>query len=75
MHFHSVADFIAMGGYGFFVWLSYGVTVLLLVLLILASRADRKKIIRQIQQRQKRVAKLNQAAQAEANHQSVELQL
>ena len=33
MQFNSVADFVAMGGYGFYVWLSFGSGFLLLALL------------------------------------------
>jgi heme exporter protein D len=35
----SVADFFAMGGYGFYVWGAYGVTAALVVLEIAAVRA------------------------------------
>ena len=30
MHWGSAENFLAMGGYGFYVWSSYGVTALLL---------------------------------------------
>ena len=32
MNWDSLADFLAMGGYGLYVWGSYGVTFLLIVL-------------------------------------------
>jgi heme exporter protein D len=35
----SVADFFAMGGYGFYVWGAYGVTAALVVLEIATVRA------------------------------------
>ena len=31
MYFDSFADFIAMGGHGIYVWMSYGVTILVLL--------------------------------------------
>ena len=31
MNWSSFSDFVAMGGYAFFVWMSYGVTALLVV--------------------------------------------
>ncbi|MBY0437050.1 MAG: heme exporter protein CcmD [Burkholderiales bacterium] len=31
MNWSSFSDFLAMGGYAFFVWMSYGVTALLVV--------------------------------------------
>jgi len=35
-------DFLAMGGYGFFVWGTYGITALLLVVEVLVLRARRR---------------------------------
>lgn len=32
MNWHSLADFLAMGGYGFYVWSSFGLTGLCLLL-------------------------------------------
>jgi len=61
MQFNSFSDFIAMGGYGFYVWLSYGVTALLLIALLLSSLAKDKRVKQQILARQKREQKLRQA--------------
>jgi heme exporter protein D len=43
MHWNSLQDFFAMGGYAFFVWSSVGVTALALgvELLLLRSRRSR----------------------------------
>lgn len=42
MHWGSVSDFFAMGGYGLYVWGSYGVTALVLLLeVILVVRRGR----------------------------------
>ena len=41
MHWSSLSEFIRMGGYGFYVWGSYGVTLVLLggeVLMLLKRR-------------------------------------
>ncbi|WP_206483401.1 heme exporter protein CcmD [Thalassotalea sp. G2M2-11] len=62
MQFSSLADFIAMGGHGFYVWLSYGVSAALLLGLVITSISNNKRIIKQIQQRQQREQKLKQAA-------------
>jgi heme exporter protein D len=62
MQFNSFAEFIAMGGYGFYVWLSYGVTALLLITLLLSSLAKDKSVKKHILARQKREDKLRQAA-------------
>jgi len=61
MQFSSFSDFINMGGYGFYVWLSFGAATLLLTMLIMSSRADHTKIIDQIAQRKNREDKLRQA--------------
>ncbi|MBA6293483.1 heme exporter protein CcmD [Colwellia sp. MB3u-70] len=63
MQFDSFSAFIAMGGYGFYVWLSYGVSILALALLVFSSITDHKKIKQQIAQREKRETKLRQAAE------------
>jgi len=63
MQFDSVSTFFAMGGYGFFVWLAYGFTATVLILLVLSSIRSHKNIKRQIIQRQKREQKLRQASQ------------
>ena len=46
MQWNSFSEFISMGGYGFYVWGSYGVTFLLLVaeLIMLRSRKRRIKL-------------------------------
>jgi heme exporter protein D len=37
-----MSEFLAMGGYGFYVWSAYGVTALILVAEMLALRARRR---------------------------------
>ena len=32
IHWHSLADFLAMGGYGLYVWGSFGVTALIMAI-------------------------------------------
>lgn len=39
MSFNSWADFWAMGGYGYFVWMSMGATLLALVIEVVVARA------------------------------------
>lgn len=48
MHFQSFSEFLAMGGYGFFVWLSFGLTYLLLVGLISVSVYQQKQFKQQL---------------------------
>jgi heme exporter protein D len=44
----SWSDFFAMGGYAFFVWTSYGLTLLVIVLNIIMPIAQRKKVISRV---------------------------
>jgi heme exporter protein D len=43
MNWGSVNEFLAMGGYGFYVWGSYGVTALCIILETISLRSNRKK--------------------------------
>lgn len=52
MYWQSLADFLSMGGRGFFVWGSYGVTFLLVVLEIWLLRRSRRQSLRRLQQLQ-----------------------
>lgn len=38
--FDSISDFFAMGGYGFYVWLAYGITFVAMGLLIWQSKRE-----------------------------------
>lgn len=44
MSWASWSDFLAMGGYGFYVWGAYGVTFVLLLLEIIFLLAGERKI-------------------------------
>ncbi|AXR05631.1 heme exporter protein CcmD [Salinimonas sediminis] len=58
MNFDSFAEFIAMGGYGLYVWLSFGVSFSVMLLLVIAGWYERKildKEIRQEAYRQQRI--------------------
>ena len=61
MQFNSFSDFINMGGYGFYVWLSFGAAALILTLLLISSKAGHQQIINQIAKRKEREDKLRQA--------------
>ena len=45
----SAADFIAMGGYGLYVWGAFGVTALVVAVELLAVRARRKALSAQLE--------------------------
>jgi heme exporter protein D len=72
MAFASFAEFIAMGGYGFYVWLSYGATALALLALVWHGRAASRQLQQaalQQAQRQQRLAR-RQQQQLEGSNQS-----
>ena len=67
MMFDSFSAFIDMGGYGFYVWLSYGVSVALLLILIWSSVTGHKQVIKNIAQRKQREDKLRQVRKQRKN--------
>jgi len=48
MHWNSVSEFFAMGGYAFYVWGSFGLTALVAVLEMLLLGKQRKSILREL---------------------------
>jgi heme exporter protein D len=70
MQFDSFSAFIDMGGYSFYVWLSYGVSLLLLTVLYVTSKSNHNKTKQLIAKRLKREDKLRQAAKLNAERNS-----
>ncbi|UZE94923.1 heme exporter protein CcmD [Alkalimarinus alittae] len=54
MSFESFSDLLAMGGHGLYVWLSYGVAVLIFVANVIVPIQKKKDIIKKHLQRLKR---------------------
>lgn len=50
----SLQEFLAMGGYGFYVWTSYGICLVVLVANVLIPVIQRKQFLRQQGLKQKR---------------------
>jgi heme exporter protein D len=48
MHWNSVGEFFAMGGYAFYVWGSFGLTAAVVVGETLLLRSQRKNILRNL---------------------------
>ena len=48
MSFQSLADFLAMGGHGVYVWLCYGTSVLVVLANVLAVRRQRRATLREL---------------------------
>ncbi|OOF35708.1 heme exporter protein CcmD [Rodentibacter heidelbergensis] len=60
MFFQTWSDFFNMGGYGFYVWLSYGISFIAIVALIIQSIKQRKSVLRNVQRETQREARLKQ---------------
>jgi len=60
MQFDSISEFFAMGGYGFYVWLAFGVSALAMLVIIVDSIIKRnaifKSVARQTSRQQRRQA-------------------
>jgi heme exporter protein D len=51
---NSMQEFFAMGGYAFYVWTSYGLTLIVLLANIIIPVAQRKQFLRALALKQKR---------------------
>ncbi|MBD3585436.1 heme exporter protein CcmD [Salinimonas sp. HHU 13199] len=64
MQFDSFSEFLAMGGYGFYVWLSIGVCLLCMVLLVIASKIEKRRLLKIIRKESARKERMRKARQA-----------
>lgn len=64
MFFDTWSDFLNMGGYGFYVWLSYGISLVATVVLIVQSVKQRKTVLQNVLREEQREVRLKQANQA-----------
>ncbi|MBL0585173.1 MULTISPECIES: heme exporter protein CcmD [Aeromonas] len=65
MHFASFSDFMAMGGYAFYVWLSFGLTGLCLVGIVISTRLKTRSLLGELRNKQAREARRKAAQQME----------
>lgn len=63
MQFDSFSDFIAMGGYGFYVWLSFGTCALILLGILFSSLRDKKQILASVEQQIARETRIKNSKQ------------
>lgn len=54
MSFESFSEFIAMGGHGFYVWLSYAIALIVIVINIVNPVRQKKKIVSDLVRRLRR---------------------
>ena len=52
MNWSSAADFFVMGGYGFYVWGSFGMTAVVILAELIALRARRSALVRAVRDAQ-----------------------
>ncbi|MDZ7867756.1 MAG: heme exporter protein CcmD [Rheinheimera sp.] len=64
-NFASFSDFLAMGGYGFFVWLSFGGSLAVLVALGWYSKRQQQQFIQQQSSRAARESRVRQQQERE----------
>ena len=65
MHFASFSDFMAMGGYAFYVWLSFGLTLLCLVGIVISTWLKTRSLLGELRNKQAREARRKAAQQME----------
>lgn len=58
MFFETWQDFFNMGGYGFYVWLAYAISFVAVVVLVIQSVQERKKVLKEVLREQQRQARL-----------------
>ncbi|MBM7456593.1 heme exporter protein D [Oceanisphaera litoralis] len=65
MKFDSWSAFWAMDGYGFYVWLSFGLTIFALLALVVSTMTTKKSLLRAVKQKQARAARRKAAQKLE----------
>ena len=63
MFFQSWSDLLNMGGYGFYVWLSYGLSFIAIVALIIQSLMGKSAVLKSVKREQQRESRLQQVQQ------------
>ena len=66
MFFDSFSDFIAMGGHGLYVWLAYGIALVVVLFNIVSPILRKQQFMAEYQRRLKRERKLAERQSAEA---------
>ncbi|HGY9572885.1 TPA: heme exporter protein CcmD [Vibrio fluvialis] len=65
MHFESMSDFWAMGGYAAYVWSSFGITFLSMLILWVASVRRGQTLLNKVQAKVARQARIDAAKNME----------
>jgi heme exporter protein D len=54
MYFQNMADFLAMGGHGLYVWLAYGLSALILIYNVVTPILQRRQLIAEVARLERR---------------------
>lgn len=60
IHWNSFSDFIAMGGYGFYVWGSFGLTALIMLIEPIVAVRNQKTLIARLKRQLRAEARADQ---------------
>ncbi|UAA38134.1 heme exporter protein CcmD [Paraneptunicella aestuarii] len=71
MQFDSFSAFLDMGGYGFYVWLAFFVTLVSLVALVIENKWRARKIREQVLKEHRRIQRVTQAKEKKARETKV----
>jgi heme exporter protein D len=71
MAFEDVSGFLNMGGYGLYVWLSFGASALSLSVLWLDSFFSKRTLLMQVLKEQARQARIKAAAEQNSNGETI----
>ena len=61
MFFQTWNDFFNMGGYGFYVWLSYGISLVAIVALVVQTIKQHKTVLQSVLREAQREVRLQRA--------------
>ena len=65
MQFNSFEEFIAMGGYGLYVWSAFAVSIIAMALIVVHTRAQSRRLRSDLLKQQQREEKLKMAKEME----------
>ncbi|EGU49078.1 heme exporter protein D [Vibrio ichthyoenteri ATCC 700023] len=65
MHFDSLSDLLAMGGYASYVWSAFGITFVSMIILLISSVRRHTTLLNEVQAKIERQARIDAAKNLE----------
>ncbi|MCU8573886.1 heme exporter protein CcmD [Vibrio vulnificus] len=65
MHFESLSEFFAMGGYASYVWGAFGITFLAMLILLISSLRRSDALLKEVKEKIDRQARIDAAKNME----------